>query len=70
MDGAPSISADGARSAFVSNRSGEDEIWVHDFRTARDTMLTGVAGRKGLAVISSDGSRVAFDVVENGKLAL
>jgi serine/threonine protein kinase len=70
LDGAPSISSDGGRSAFVSNKEGSDEIWVHDFRTGRDTRLTGAAGRKGLAVISPDGSHVAFDVFENGKVAL
>lgn len=69
-DGSPSISVGGERFAFVSNRGGNDEVWVHDVSTGRDAMLTGVPGRKGLAVISHDGSRVAFAVVEKEKYAI
>ena len=69
-DGSPSISVDGDRFAFVSNKGGSEEVWVHDFKTAQETMLTGVPGRKGLAVVSHDGSQVAFAVAENGATAI
>ena len=69
-DGSPSVSVSGQRVAFVSNRAGSDEVWVHDVPSGRDTMLTGVPGRKGLAVLSHDGSRVAFAVVDTDKYAI
>ena len=69
-DGTPSLSQAGDRFAFISNRAGRDEVWVHEMPTAGDIMLTGVPGRKGLAVMSPDGSRVAFAVVDGGKYAI
>jgi Tol biopolymer transport system component len=70
IDGSPTISVAGDRFAFVSNKAGSDEVWVHDVTTGRETMLSGVPGRKGLAVVSHDGSQVAFAVDENGKRAI
>jgi len=69
-DGTPSLSESGERFAFVSNRSGRDEVWVHEAASGRDIMLTGVPGRKGLAVISRDGTRVAFATIESGKYSI
>jgi serine/threonine protein kinase/Tol biopolymer transport system component len=70
IDGSPTISTAGDRFAFVSNKAGSDEVWVHDVTTGQETMLSGVPGRKGLAVVSHDGSQVAFAVDENGKTAI
>lgn len=66
-DGSPSVSVSGDRFAFISNRAGRDEVWVHDVKADLDTMVTGVPDRKGLAVMSHDGSRIAFATVDDGK---
>jgi len=40
FDGYPAVSANGGRIAFVSNRSGRDEIWLYDHDKLTTTQLT------------------------------
>jgi Tol biopolymer transport system component len=57
---APVVSQDGSRLAFISDRTGNEEVWVRDLKTGRDTALTAARVEKSAAVLSADGSTVAF----------
>lgn len=43
-DFSPRISPDGRRIAFVSDRSGQYQVWIHEFEPARTFALTDEAG--------------------------
>ena len=62
MNSAPEFSPDGKRIAFMSNRSGNWEIWVCDSDGSNPVQLTSF---RGASVIfprwSPDGGRIAFD---------
>ncbi|MBL8230286.1 MAG: PD40 domain-containing protein [Bryobacterales bacterium] len=66
VESSPSYSSDGSRIAFVSNRSGPDEIWVSDHNGKRATMLTNL-GREGKEAgspkWSPDAKWIVFDAV-------
>jgi len=65
LDLDPAWSADGTRLAFSSDRSGEMQLWVHEFRGDADVQLTGLNhripqdGALG-AAWSPDGARIAY----------
>lgn len=56
----PSISRDGSRLAFLSNRSGSNNVWVKDLKTGRLTAVTATLEDNASPIISPDGSTVAF----------
>lgn len=56
----PFVSRDGKRLAFISNRSGNGDVWVRDLDTGRETALTATRETKSAAILSPDGSKVAF----------
>jgi Tol biopolymer transport system component/serine/threonine protein kinase len=61
-DDIPSISPKGERIAFVSNRTGNEEIWVCDRSDRRPAQLTSFEGpATGTPRWSPDGSRITFD---------
>jgi tricorn protease len=61
-------SPDGKRIAFVSDRTGEDEIWVIDQAGgAPEVLTTGGTGMRYAPEWSADGSRIAFSD-KDGKL--
>jgi Tol biopolymer transport system component len=60
FDYTPSVSADGRRLAFISNRSGNDEVWLKDLIDGKQRPLTSSPLAKQHCVISRDGSRVAY----------
>ncbi len=45
----PSVSPDGASLAFLSNRDGFTDIWIHEFATGNRRRLTGTSQWKGSA---------------------
>jgi Tol biopolymer transport system component len=53
------VSDDGQTMAFVSSRTGKDEVWIRDVPTGRDRQLMYPNARA--ARVSRDGSRVAVD---------
>jgi eukaryotic-like serine/threonine-protein kinase len=56
----PSISADGKTLAFVSDRSGNPDIWIKNLDTSQETHLTVTQESEQHPEISSDGSLVAY----------
>jgi len=62
QDGNPQLSPDGRRVAFVSNRSGDVEIWVSDVDGANAFQLTTMgAPATGTPRWSPDGTSVTFN---------
>ena len=58
------VSADGRMLAFISSRTGRDEVWLKDLQTGREHQLTH--GGAEDASMSPDGSRVTFSRSEAG----
>ena len=59
-DTLPNLSPDGRRVAFVSNRSGESEIWAADPDGSNAVQVTSVAVLPGFPRWSPDGRFIAF----------
>jgi Tol biopolymer transport system component len=57
----PVASRNGARLAFLTNRSGNREVWVKDLKTGRESELTATLEPKDSPILSPDGTRVAFE---------
>ncbi len=67
-DSSPSISPDGTRIAFRSNRSGSNEIWECDSEGRAAWQVTRIGGAlTGSPRWSPDGVRVAFDSRPEGQ---
>ncbi len=66
----PSISSDGQKLSYVSDRAGNLDIWLHDLETGEDTPITIAPEREERATISPDGSMVSFLRREQGKVNL
>jgi serine/threonine protein kinase/Tol biopolymer transport system component len=65
VDAAPSVTADGRKIAFVSNRLGRDEIWTLDLDTGRQVALTNSPTLKVFPVLDRTGRRLAFAEAAN-----
>jgi Tol biopolymer transport system component/tRNA A-37 threonylcarbamoyl transferase component Bud32 len=64
VNGAPSISADGMRLVYTSERSGGWSAWLKDLKTGRVTALLPESHERQLSYlpkIADDGSRVAYE---------
>src|SRR5262249_22737307 len=60
----PRLSSDGRKLVFVSNRSGNDDIWLTDVNSGKETALTATPWAESHPLISADGSKVAFASLE------
>ena len=67
MDGAPQYARDGQRIAFVSARSGSEQIWVSDSEGQNPVQRTSIAGGAGCPRWSPDGHQIAFDSSQLGR---
>ncbi|MGV9823854.1 amidohydrolase family protein [Nocardia xishanensis] len=56
----PAWSPDGRKLVYVSDRAGQNDIWLHDLATGEQRQLTHLTGAESVPVFSPDGSRVAF----------
>jgi len=63
----PEIAANGSRIAFISTRSGNDDVWLIDPKTGRQVALLSTPGREMYPKLSADGSVVVFGSIENNK---
>ena len=59
----PSVSADGSKLAYVSNRTGNFEVWINDLLHGNEVALTHTAVQENFAAISRDGTKVAYSVL-------
>jgi serine/threonine protein kinase/Tol biopolymer transport system component len=65
---APNFSPDGARIAFVSNRSGASEIWVCNADGSGQSQVTSLGvDQTGMPRWSPDGKRIVFDSRVSGE---
>jgi Tol biopolymer transport system component len=56
----PMVAPHGDRLAFLSDRSGNDDVWVKDLKTGTERALTATAQDEVSPLLSPDGSEVAF----------
>ena len=67
-DGQPSISRDGKRLAFFSNRSGDAQVWIKNLDSGPEIPLTFGPPDKFAVSISPDGSRVVYAVSDGARM--
>ena len=56
----PSVSTDGSKLAYVSDRTGNFDVWLKDLASGKDTPVTRSEREELFVAISRDGSQVAF----------
>jgi Tol biopolymer transport system component len=66
-DGTAHVSGDGRRVTFVSNRSGEGEVWVADLDGASAVAVTSMSANPGFTRWSPDGQSIAFHSIPRGR---
>jgi Tol biopolymer transport system component/DNA-binding winged helix-turn-helix (wHTH) protein len=65
-DGSPQFSPQGDRIAFVSGRTGPNEIWVSRSDGSRPMQLTTIGAAAGSPRWNPDGTSIAFDSMQTG----
>ena len=60
VDHSPSVSWNGEKVVFTSDRSGNRDIWVKDLTTGRLAALTATPQDEARGIMSPDGTQVAF----------
>ena len=66
-DAIPALSPDGQRVVFISDRSGETEIWVADAGGSNPIQLTSMGAIPGYGRWSPDGKTIAFHSNPDGQ---
>src|SRR5439155_20094258 len=56
----PSVSANGETVVFLSNRSGNSDLWRKDLKTGAETALTATPENEGYPIVSPNGLKVVF----------
>ena len=64
-DHSATISADGSRLTFVSDRSGNGDIWVKDLTSGKEAPVTLTPFDESSPAFTRDGTRVAYERSEN-----
>ena len=62
FDSLPFLSASGNKVVFFSNRAGNNDVWVRDLASGKDTQLTVTPEEESFGVISADGAQAAYSV--------
>jgi hypothetical protein len=62
----PTLTRDGSKMVYVSNRLGTQDIRIRDLSSGADTPLVVTSAQEHRALISQDGSQLAFVSLENG----
>jgi Tol biopolymer transport system component/DNA-binding winged helix-turn-helix (wHTH) protein len=70
QDGAPHVSPDGTRIAFLSDRSGTIEIWLCDTAGSNLVQLTTSGGSVGTPRWSPDSRQLAFEAFGRGHMGI
>ena len=60
FDAYPSVSEDGKKMVFLSERSGRRNIWLHDMVSGKETQLTPGSNIEDQPKISGDGKTIAY----------
>ena len=60
QDNYPTVSDDGQKLVFVSDRSGSWDVWVKDLESSSETPITVTPENEDRAAISPDGAQVAY----------
>jgi Tol biopolymer transport system component len=60
------LSTDGKKLVYLSNKSGNRDVWIKDLLTGRQTALTTTQENEQLARLSSDGTTVGYNVISTG----
>jgi Tol biopolymer transport system component/predicted Ser/Thr protein kinase len=63
----PEIAANGSRIAFISTRSGNDDVWLLDPKTGRQGALLTTPAREMYPKLSADGTAVIFGSMEGNR---
>jgi Tol biopolymer transport system component/predicted Ser/Thr protein kinase len=66
----PTVSADGAKLLYISDRAGNQDVWLRDVKSGADTPVTVSPQPEIRAALSPDGSRVAFARLEDRRINL
>ena len=66
----PSIPTDARTLIYTSDRAGNNDVWLRELATGRDTRITVSVTPEGRGEISPDGSRVVFNRRENDQTSL
>jgi Tol biopolymer transport system component/DNA-binding winged helix-turn-helix (wHTH) protein len=59
---APTLSADGQKLAFGTNVPNQEDIWIKDLQTGKETPIANTASAERFPMISRDGSMIAYTV--------
>ncbi|MBK5292019.1 MAG: PD40 domain-containing protein [Acidobacteriia bacterium] len=66
----PTVTNDGRKLVFASNRGGNFDVWLRDLETGADRPLTATPLDERRGIISPDGTRVAFNRSHSGMVSL
>jgi serine/threonine protein kinase/Tol biopolymer transport system component len=59
-DSRPFLSVDGTRAVYISDRTGNSDIWSKDLSTGKETNLTFSPDSENYGIISADGKKIAY----------
>jgi Tol biopolymer transport system component len=69
-DELPTVSADGTKVVFLSDRAGNDDVWLKDLVSGKELALTATPWREYFPVINRRGSHVVYQSIGDGKTGI
>jgi Tol biopolymer transport system component len=69
-DHSATVSSDGGKLLFVSDRSGSGDLWTKDLASGKETALTLTPFNESNAVLSRDGTKVVYNRFESERSAI